>query len=43
VSDVEAARLDLEARGLQAVVRASPHYYNTDEEVERFVEVLGQL
>jgi len=43
VSDMESARLDFEARGLTGLVRASPHYYNTDEEVGRFVEVLRGL
>lgn len=40
---IEFARLDMEARGLEAMVRASPHYYNTDEEVERFVRAIGAL
>lgn len=37
------ARLDLGARGLDAVVRASPHYYNGDEEIDRFVAAIADL
>lgn len=43
VSPVEYTRLDMEARGLPAVVRASVHYYNTEEEVARFGEALAAL
>ncbi|CAN5502165.1 aminotransferase class V-fold PLP-dependent enzyme [soil metagenome] len=32
------ARLDMESRGLEHVVRASPHVYNTDEELDRLVQ-----
>lgn len=38
----EVARLDLEHRGLDQVVRASTHYFNTEEEVKRFVEAIKQ-
>ena len=40
VSTVDFARFDFEARGLTAVARASVHYYNTDEELDRFVAAL---
>ena len=35
--------LDAEARRLPPVVRASPHYYNTEEEVDRLVDVCERL
>jgi cysteine desulfurase/selenocysteine lyase len=40
VSTIDFARYDFEARGLEAVARASVHYYNTDEELDRFVAAL---
>lgn len=35
--------LDLDARGLESMVRASVHYYNSEEEVERFVQTIEGL
>jgi cysteine desulfurase/selenocysteine lyase len=37
------AQLDLPHRGLDAVVRASVHYITTEDELDRFAEVLGSL
>jgi selenocysteine lyase/cysteine desulfurase len=41
VSTIDFARFDFESRGLEAVARASVHYYNTDDELDRFVAALG--
>lgn len=35
--------LDATARGLPTLVRASPHYYNTDDEIDALVGALGEL
>jgi len=38
--DASTARLDLDARGVAEVVRASVHYYNTEDEVGRLARAL---
>ena len=40
VSTQFSSRLDLKGRGLQNVMRASVHVYNTEDELDRFVEAL---
>jgi selenocysteine lyase/cysteine desulfurase len=40
VSTIDFARYDLGARGLDAVARASVHYFNTLEELDRFADSL---
>jgi selenocysteine lyase/cysteine desulfurase len=40
VSIADYARWDLEPRGLDSVVRASVHYYNTHDELDRLCEAL---
>ncbi len=42
-SEAPSARLDMTAPHPTSVVRASPHYYNTEGELERLVDVVEQL
>jgi len=42
-SSPSGTRLDMEARGLAQVVRASVHYYNSEEEIGRFCDELRGL
>ncbi|MBN9669938.1 aminotransferase class V-fold PLP-dependent enzyme [Roseibium aggregatum] len=43
VSRASSARIDLPERGLEAVVRASLHAFNTEDEIDRFVKALGRF
>ena len=42
VSPESFTRLDMEARGLENVLRASVHYYNTEDEIDRFLTELDE-
>ena len=41
VTNFDWAWLDLQARGIESIMHASLHYYNTEEEVERFMETIA--
>ena len=41
--DAASARLDLDARGITEMVRASVHYFNTDAELDLLVETVAAL
>ncbi len=43
VSPVNSTLIDMNARGFGDLIRASVHYYNTEEELTRFAEVLEAL
>ncbi|NVJ96819.1 MAG: aminotransferase class V-fold PLP-dependent enzyme [Alphaproteobacteria bacterium] len=43
VASVVHTRLDLDARGIATTVRVSPHYYNADDEIDRFLSAVEAL
>ena len=42
-SHAPSTRLDMEARGLEKLTRASVHYYNTEEEIDHLLEAVRDL
>lgn len=42
-SDPSSTRIDAEIRALPPLVRASPHYYNTESEIDRLIAHLASL
>jgi selenocysteine lyase/cysteine desulfurase len=40
VSTARYARLDLDSRGIDELARASVHYFNTEEEIEKFCKLI---
>jgi len=41
MSDPSSTRLDAERRDLPVLLRAAPHYYNTEEEIGRLTRAIG--
>lgn len=41
-SETPSTRIDMEQRGLSALMRASVHYYNSEAELERFAHLVAQ-
>jgi cysteine desulfurase / selenocysteine lyase len=37
------AWFDMTAKGVEHAVRISPHYYNTEEEIDRFIEIVREI
>ncbi|MCC3305440.1 aminotransferase class V-fold PLP-dependent enzyme [Sneathiella sp. HT1-7] len=43
ITGLSSTRFDLEKRGIDAMIRASFHYYNTDDEIDRLIEALAEI
>lgn len=43
ISERSSTPLDMDARGLHTMIRASVHYYNTEAEIERFSTAISQI
>ena len=39
----DSAIFDFEEKGVEQVLRLSPHYYNTEEEIVAFIDTLSRL
>ncbi|MBT4711833.1 MAG: aminotransferase class V-fold PLP-dependent enzyme [Alphaproteobacteria bacterium] len=43
VSTANMTRLDMDSRGLDSLIRASVHYYNSDDEIQRLLQAVNDL
>ena len=43
VSDRQSGVIDMDQKGASTLLRISPHYYNTEEEIARAVEILNEV
>lgn len=43
VAVAQATRLDMIPRGLERIVRASLHYYNSEHEIDAFVDAVSSI
>ena len=42
-TEPEHTQFDTEDRGVHPLVRLSPHYYNTDEEIRRCIDAIAEI
>lgn len=42
-SDISSTRLDAEARNLPTILRAAPHYYNTNKDIDQLISALKTM
>jgi selenocysteine lyase/cysteine desulfurase len=43
ISNIFSAQIDFRRKGVSWALRVSPHYYNTKEEIDQLIEVLGKV
>lgn len=43
ISDISSTRYDLDKRGIDLLIRSSFHYYNTENEIDKLIEILGKI
>ncbi|MEH6547912.1 MAG: aminotransferase class V-fold PLP-dependent enzyme [Sneathiella sp.] len=43
ITDISSTRFDLDKRGIDTLIRSSFHYYNSESEIDKLIDVLGKL